>query len=41
MERLDIYKEYAEKLLEQGVAYKCFCSSEKLEASREEQKQGV
>ncbi|QSB11598.1 glutamate--tRNA ligase [Lysinibacillus sp. FSL K6-0057] len=38
MERLDIYKEHAEKLLEQGVAYKCFCSSEKLEASREEQK---
>ncbi|MER1987813.1 MAG: glutamate--tRNA ligase [Solibacillus sp.] len=38
MERLDIYKEHAEKMLENGQAYKCFCSSEKLEASRETQK---
>ena len=38
MERLDIYKEHAEKMLEQGHAYKCFCSSEELEASREAQK---
>ncbi|WP_339174443.1 glutamate--tRNA ligase [Solibacillus sp. FSL R5-0691] len=42
MERLDIYKEHAEKMLENGQAYKCFCSSEELEASREKQKaQGV
>ena len=38
MERLDIYKEHAEKLLAEGKAYKCFCSSEELEASREAQK---
>lgn len=38
MERLDIYKEHAEKMLEGGQAYKCFCSSEKLEAAREAQK---
>lgn len=38
MERLDIYKEHAEKLLADGKAYKCFCSSEELEASREAQK---
>ncbi|MCH7323551.1 glutamate--tRNA ligase [Solibacillus sp. MA9] len=42
MERLDIYKEHADKLLAEGKAYKCFCSSEELEASRETQKaQGV
>ncbi|WP_107943498.1 glutamate--tRNA ligase [Metasolibacillus fluoroglycofenilyticus] len=38
MERLDIYKEYAERLLAEGKAYKCFCTSEELEASREAQK---
>ena len=38
MERLDIYKEHADKLLAEGHAYKCFCTSEELEASREEQK---
>lgn len=38
MERLDIYKEHADKMLAAGQAYKCFCSSEKLEASREAQK---
>lgn len=38
MERLDIYKEHASKMLEAGQAYKCFCSSEELEASREAQK---
>ena len=38
MERLDIYKKHAEELLERGVAYKCFCTSEELEASREAQK---
>lgn len=42
MERLNIYKEHADKLLAEGKAYKCFCSSEELEASREAQKaQGV
>ncbi|MER1998139.1 MAG: glutamate--tRNA ligase [Lysinibacillus sp.] len=38
MERLDIYKEHAEKMLAEGKAYKCFCTSEELEAEREAQK---
>lgn len=38
MERLDIYTEHAEKMLAEGHAYKCFCSSEELEAERERQK---
>lgn len=37
-ERLDIYKKHAEELLERGLAYKCFCTPEELEASREEQR---
>ncbi|MFC7372681.1 glutamate--tRNA ligase [Fictibacillus iocasae] len=37
MERLDIYKKYYEELLENGKAYKCYCTEEELEASREEQ----
>jgi len=36
-ERLGIYKEYVEKLIENGTAYYCFCSEEKLEAMRNEQ----
>ncbi|WP_342560052.1 glutamate--tRNA ligase [Psychrobacillus sp. FSL W7-1457] len=39
MERLDIYTKYAEEMLEKGHAYKCFCSSEELEADREQQKE--
>jgi nondiscriminating glutamyl-tRNA synthetase len=35
--RLSIYKEYSEKLLKSGKAYRCFCTSERLEAMREEQ----
>ena len=38
MERLDIYKKHAEEMLEKGHAYKCFCTSEELEAEREAQK---
>ncbi|MFC4355406.1 glutamate--tRNA ligase [Chryseomicrobium palamuruense] len=38
MERLGIYIEHAEKMLAEGHAYKCFCSSEELEAERERQK---
>lgn len=38
MERLDIYTRHAEELLERGIAYKCFCTSEELEASREAQR---
>ena len=36
--RFDLYQEYAQKLLDNGKAYYCFCSSERLEAVREEQK---
>jgi glutamyl-tRNA synthetase len=35
--RLSLYKEYARKLIENGNAYYCFCSSERLEALRNEQ----
>lgn len=33
-ERLDIYKEWAEKLLKEGKAYYCFCTGEELEEQR-------
>ncbi|MDF1544791.1 MAG: glutamate--tRNA ligase [bacterium] len=33
--RLDIYKKYAQKLVEAGAAYHCFCTREELEAERE------
>lgn len=36
-ERLEIYKKYANKLIEKGKAYYCFCSPERLKALREEQ----
>ncbi|MDA3802964.1 MAG: glutamate--tRNA ligase [Patescibacteria group bacterium] len=36
-ERLDIYNEYINKLLEEGKAYRCFCSAERLEEMREKQ----
>lgn len=35
-ERLPIYKEYAEKLVESGHAYYCFCTSERLETLKDE-----
>lgn len=35
LERLDIYKKYADMLLEQGLAYKCYCTEEELTAERE------
>ncbi len=38
-ERLDIYKKYVEELIQQGKAYHCFCTSERLEKVREEQQQ--
>ncbi|KAF9467001.1 glutamyl-tRNA synthetase [Collybia nuda] len=34
-ERLDLYKSYANKLLDSGHAYRCFCSADKLTATRE------
>jgi glutamyl-tRNA synthetase len=36
-QRLDLYKEAAEKLVKQGDAYYCYCSPERLEAMRSEQ----
>ncbi|MFA5216240.1 glutamate--tRNA ligase [Sulfuricurvum sp.] len=35
--RLSIYQEYAQKLLDEGKAYKCYMSKEELESLREEQ----
>ena len=40
LERLDIYQKYVDELLEKGLAYKCYCTSEELEAEREEQSAG-
>ena len=38
-ERFDRYKELIQKLLDEGKAYKCFMSSEELDAIREAQKE--
>ena len=37
-ERLPLYREHAERLLASGHAYRCFCTAERLEAMRSEQK---
>ncbi len=37
-ERLDIYQKYVDELIEKGDAYYCFCSKERLDSVREEQK---
>ncbi len=36
-DRMEIYKEYAKKLVELGGAYYCFCDKERLENMKEEQ----
>jgi glutamyl-tRNA synthetase len=36
-QRLDLYQEAAEKLIRNGAAYYCYCSSERLDAMRQEQ----
>lgn len=36
-QRLDIYKKYAQQLIDNGHAYYCFCSPERLKALKEEQ----
>ncbi len=36
-ERLEIYRQYTEKLLANGKAYYCYCSEEELDAERQEQ----
>ncbi len=37
-ERTEIYREHAERLVAQGDAYPCFCTRERLDALREEQR---
>ena len=37
MEKLDIYKMYAQKLVDMGVAYECYCSEDELAEMKEEQ----
>lgn len=39
-ERLEIYEKYSQKLIDEGKAYYCFCSAQRLEKMREEQKLG-
>jgi glutamyl-tRNA synthetase len=34
MERLALYKEWSERLISQGKAYRCYCTKEELEAQR-------
>ncbi|BBH23974.1 glutamate--tRNA ligase [Paenibacillus baekrokdamisoli] len=36
-ERLDIYREYWQDLIDRGLAYKCYCTEAELEEEREEQ----
>ncbi len=36
-QRLEIYRKYADKLMEEGKAYRCFCTPERLQKLREEQ----
>lgn len=36
-ERNDLYKKHYDELLEKGLAYKCYCTAEELEAEREAQ----
>jgi len=38
-ERMHIYQQYTQKLLEEGKAYRCFCTPEELEQMREQQRQ--
>ena len=35
-ERFDIYPKYAQKLIDMGYAYECFCTQEELDAEKEE-----
>lgn len=35
MERLEIYREFADKLIAKGAAYRCYCTKEELDAQRE------
>ena len=37
-ERLQLYQEHAQRLIDEGHAYRCYCSPERLAAMREEQR---
>jgi glutamyl-tRNA synthetase len=39
-ERLDLYQKYAGQLVDEGKAYRCYCTSERLEQLRKEQETG-
>jgi glutamyl-tRNA synthetase len=39
MERLELYKEFVQKLIDKGHAYRCTCTKEELDAQREALKQ--
>ena len=39
-ERLNLYRPFAEKLVEEGKAYRCFCSKERLESLAEARESG-
>ena len=36
-EKLDIYRKYAQKLVDMGVAYECYCTEDELAEMKEEQ----
>jgi glutamyl-tRNA synthetase len=36
-QRLELYREVSDRLMEQGLAYQCYCSTERLESMRQEQ----
>ena len=36
-EKIDLYRQYAQKLIDMGVAYECYCSEDKLNESKAEQ----
>jgi glutamyl-tRNA synthetase len=38
-DRFDLYKEKVQKLLDEGKAYRCYCTAEELDAKREKAKQ--
>jgi len=38
-ERSEVYREHATELVERGAAYRCFCSRERLDALREQQRE--
>ena len=38
-ERLELYQKYAQQLVDEGKAYRCYCTSERLENLRKEQEE--